>query len=157
MPPHLLFDLSEFDLNALQHDVDYIESINPHRGAMRMLDGIIHVDDDFDRAVAFKDVRDDEFWVPGHIPDRPVFPGVLQLEAAAQASSFCSMHLMEEPGFLGFTAAEHVKFRGQVGPGVRLYILVKRVEVRRRRFISDTQGVVDGQQIFEARITGMPI
>src|SRR5688572_28756135 len=80
VPPHL-FDLSAIDLNTVQHDAAAVERVNPHRGAMRMLDGVIHLSPDQEYALAFKDVRDDEFWVPGHIPGRPIFPGVLMIEA----------------------------------------------------------------------------
>ena len=154
MAPPLLFDISGIDLNRVQVDVAGIEAVNPHRGAMRMLDGINYFSDDFSLGVAFKDVRADEFWVPGHIPGRPLFPGVLMIEAAAQFASYVTL-LHVDASFMGFTGLDHVKFRGQVVPGDRLHILMKRVEVRRQRSICDSQGVVNGALVFEARVTGM--
>ena len=156
MAPRTLFDLSEIDLNRTMFDVSEIEAVNPHRGAMRMLDGVIWTNDGFSRGVAFKDVGSDEFWVPGHIPGRPVLPGVLMIEAAAQFASFCTLKRLESK-FMGFTGLDRVKFRGQVRPGNRLLILVDERDFRPRRSICDCQGMVDGALVFEGRITGMPM
>jgi 3-hydroxyacyl-[acyl-carrier-protein] dehydratase len=52
---------------------------------------------------------------------------------------------------------DDVKFRGQVVPGDRLFLLGQAVEIRDRRAVFDTQGVVAGRLVMEARITGMPI
>ena len=67
----------------------------------------------------YRDVRDDEFWVRGHIPGRPIFPGVLMIETAAQLVGYYAMSKMPSQGFLGFGGVEDVKFRGTVVPGQR--------------------------------------
>ena len=156
MAPTLLFDLSTLDLNACVHDVAAIEKINPHRGHMRLVDGVIWENLDNQQMLAFKDVKPDEFWVAGHFPDRPLFPGVLMVEAGAQVASLVFLQCMEDIHFMGFAGVEEVKFRGQVKPGDRLYILCQQIEMRRRRSISQVQGVVDGQLVFEAKVIGMP-
>ena len=157
MAPTLLYDLSRFDLSKNAQDVDFIESINPHRGDMRMLDGIIWEDIPNSEAVAYKDVRDYEFWVPGHIPGRPIFPGVLMIEAAAQLASYLTVRLFTQLDFLGFAGVDQVKFRGQVVPGDRLHILIKGISLKPRRSICVAQGVVNNRLVFEAKITGMPV
>lgn len=157
MVPALLFDLSGIDLNQTQYDVAAIERVNPHRGAMRLLDGVIHMPPEKDRALAYKDVRAEEFWVPGHIPGRPLFPGVLMIEAAAQLASFVFLSRMPAVKFLGFAGVEDVKFRGQVVPGQRLLLLGKQVEFRPRRIICQAQGLVGGTTVFEGTIIGMPM
>jgi len=156
MAPSLLLDLSQFDLNKVVYDVAAIEAVNPHRGAMRLLDGIVHADMENKEAVAFKEIRDDEFWVPGHIPGRPIFPGVLMIEAAAQLASFMAMRLFPQIKFMGFAGVNAVKFRGQVTPGDRLYVLGKGIDYRKRRFVCAAQGVVNGTLVFEGQVTGMP-
>jgi 3-hydroxyacyl-[acyl-carrier-protein] dehydratase len=157
MVPQLLVDLSRFDLNRVQYGVDEIERTNPHRGDMRLLDGIVYADDKFTEGVAYKDIRSDEFWTPVHIPGRPIFPGVLMIEAAAQLASFLALHRMSGVKFLGFIGAENVKFRGQVVPGDRLYLCGVEVEFRPRRFIFAAQGLVNGTLVFEATVSGMPM
>lgn len=157
MAPPLLFDLSGIDLTRVQCGVAEIERVNPQRGDMRMLDGINYISEDRNRAVAYKDVRADEFWVPGHVPGRPLFPGVLMLEAAAQLASYLTLLRLEDVDFMGFVGLDDVKFRGQVVPGDRLHILGEGLECRRRRSICVAQGVVHGTLVFEARITGMPM
>ena len=157
MAPSLLFDISSIDLTQILRSVDDIERVNPHRGAMRMLDGVIWENEDASEALAFHDVREDEFWVPGHIPGRPIFPGVLMIETAAQFASFLFLRRMGERFFMGFAGVDNVKFRGQVVPGDRFHLLLREVDFRRRRSICTTQGVVNGQLVFEGTVTGMPI
>ena len=159
MPPQLLIDLERVDLDRIAYDVPGIERYNPHRGAMRQLDSICRAAEDEEyglHAVGFKDCRDEEFWVPGHIPGRPLLPGVLMIEAAAQLASFMIKLYRDEPGFLGFLGCDEVKFRGQVKPGQRLYILGHETEYRhRRRFVCRTQAVCEGELVFEGTIKGM--
>jgi len=154
-----LLDLSQFDLNAVQIDAEGIEAINPQRGAMRHLDAINFAaltDEQGLHAIGYKDVHDDEFWVPGHIPGRPLLPGVIMIEAAAQLASFMVKHYREETGFLGFVGCDDVKFRGQVVPDDRFYIVGQETLYRKgRRFACDTQGYVDGKLVFEGHIKGM--
>ena len=155
MAPPLLFDISRIDLDAVCVDAAQIEEINPHRGDMRMLDGVTWISDDGFEAMAFKELRDDEFWVPGHIPGRPLLPGVLMIEAGAQLASY--MLVSHDPSikFLGFVGCEEVKFRGAVVPGDRLMILGEALEMKPRRCICKVQALVDGSLVFEAKIKGM--
>ena len=158
MAPQLLFDLSAHDLDKVLYDSTHIEAHNPHRGAMRLLDAIVWEDvDEVTHAIGYKDVRDDEFWVPGHIPGRPVFPGVLMIEAAAQFASYITMRLFDKIDFIGFAGVTDVKFRGQVVPGDRLHILIQGMNMKPRRAICKAQGVVNGNLVFEGTVTGMPI
>ncbi len=157
MAPQLLIDLSTIDLDHVAYDAEAIEAINPQRGAMRQLDGICYIDDNNSEAVGFKEVGSDEFWVAGHLPDRPLLPGVLMIESAAQLAAFLMKQRYPDIDFLGFVGCDQIKFREQVPPGRRLYVLGREVQLKRRRFICDAQGVVDGGLVFEGRITGMPL
>ena len=155
MAPSLLFDIARIDFDQVMVDVDGIERLNPHRGCMRQLDGVIWHDPEVTLAVAFKDVRDDEFWVPGHIPERPILPGVMMIEAGAQLASFMTLRRTKGLKFIGFIGCDNAKFRGQVVPGDRLIILGKGIKFKPRRCICDVQGLVRGSLVFEAKITGM--
>ncbi|MEX0775635.1 MAG: 3-hydroxyacyl-ACP dehydratase FabZ family protein [Phycisphaeraceae bacterium] len=157
MAPTLLFDLSRVDFSKVQFDASAIEAVNPHRGDMRLLDGVYWISDDLNEAVAYKDVRDDEFWVPGHIPGRPIFPGVLMIEAAAQLASFLTLKRMPNLAFMGFAGVDDVKFRGMVTPGDRLVLIGHSLEFRPRRCICAAQALLNGTIVFEATITGMPM
>jgi 3-hydroxyacyl-[acyl-carrier-protein] dehydratase len=157
MAPQLLFDISGIDLDHVAYGPEELERVNPHRGLMRMLDGITWISEDKTEGVAFREVRDDEFWVAGHLPGRPIFPGVLMLEAAAQFASYVTLIKMPEANFIGFAGLDKVKFRGMVVPGDRLYVLGRQTEFRRRRVVCDCQGLVNGNLAFEATVTGMPM
>jgi len=155
MPAELLFDISSIDLSARQMSREDIGRLNPHRGVMALLDGVVWIDEPVDHGIAVKHVRDNEFWVPGHIPGYPLLPGVLMVEAAAQLSSLMYYRRSGMTWFAGFVRIEDTTFRGQVLPGNDLYILCKCVKYSLKRFISDVQGLVDGQIVFEGRLTGM--
>jgi 3-hydroxyacyl-[acyl-carrier-protein] dehydratase len=157
MPQRLLFDLDSIDLDRVEYDVEEIERVNPHRGEMRLLDGVIYCSHDQAKYVAYHDTPEDAFWVPGHIPGRPLMPGVLMVEAAAQLASFATLTQMPDVEFMGFARLENVSFRGQVYPGQRLYLLAEMIELRRKRSVCYAQGMVDGRISVECKITGMPM
>ena len=164
MAPPLLVDLAGIDLEKVVLPIADIRRVNPHRFEMEQLTRVVHLDLDRGEIVAVKEVRDDEFWVRGHIPGRPLLPGVLMIEAAAQMCSVYYKQARPDPRFLGFGGVDGVKFRGQVVPGDRLLLLGRALEIRSRRAVFDTQGVIgEGtdpagfKRVFEARITGMPI
>lgn len=154
MPPQLLFDIGPIDLNQVLFDQEQVRQINPQRGDMEQLNGIVYADPDLGRIIGFKDVRDDEFWVSGHIPGRPLLPGVLMIEAGAQLASFYTRHFMKWTGFIGFGGVDECKFRQQVVPGCRMYLVSQKTSERHRRVQCRVQGVVDGNIVFEATITG---
>jgi 3-hydroxyacyl-[acyl-carrier-protein] dehydratase len=155
MPPEPLVDLSAFDLDRVEVDHEGVYSVNPHRHEFALLDGIIACDHEAGYIIGFRTCRDDEFWVRGHIPGRPIFPGVLMIETAAQLVSYYVMSKQPDKGFLGFGGVEDVKFRGSVTPGDRIIMIGKMVEVRARRCIGATQGFVGDQMVYQGTITGM--
>ncbi|MEM6392095.1 MAG: 3-hydroxyacyl-ACP dehydratase FabZ family protein [Planctomycetota bacterium] len=158
-PSALLFDISNACFDTPLLSIEQIEAINPHRGNMRLLDGVAYESDDRTDLVAYKEIGDDEFWCDGHIPGRPIFPGVLMIETAAQCASLQAQRIMHDHafGFIGFVGVNNVKFRGQVVPGDRLVMLSKAIEAKPRRCKTLAQGLVDGRVVFEGQITGMPI
>lgn len=161
MAAPLLFDISGLDMSSVRASAEQIEAINPHRGHMRMLDRVVWLNDDITCGVGVKYVRDDEFWVAGHVPGRPLLPGVLMIEAAAQLCSFLegtkSYAIEDKVPFLGFIRCDDVIFRGQVVPGDTLVLLALEISRRRRRFESKTQAWVEDRLVFEGTITGMVI
>jgi 3-hydroxyacyl-[acyl-carrier-protein] dehydratase len=155
MAPPFLFDLSNVDLNKVIVPIEEIRRVIPQRFEMEMLSGILY--DDGKVAVGFKDVSLDDFWVRGHIPGRPLMPGVLMIECAAQLCAYCAMRQRPEMGFVGFAKCDNVRFRGTVVPPARLYMIAQMVELGRRRAIATCQGIYDGTLVFEATVTGMSV
>ena len=154
MPPQLLFDLSGIDLEKIQYDQEEIRKHNPQRGSMEHLNGIIYLDVPGNKIIGYKDVRDDEFWVEGHIPGRPILPGVIMIEAAAQLAALFTHYVAGWKGFIGFGGVEEVKFRSPVAPGVRMLLLGSGIYIRHRRMCCATQGIVNGNVVFEAKVIG---
>jgi 3-hydroxyacyl-[acyl-carrier-protein] dehydratase len=155
MPPQFLFDLSTIDLDQVLFDQEAVREANPQRGDMEHLNGIIYAAPELDRILGFKDVRHDEFWIPGHIPGRPLLPGVIMIECGAQLASFYSRKFIGWKGFIGFGGLGECKFRMEVPPGVRMLILGQKIWERHHRLGCNIQGVVEGNVAFEAMIIGV--
>ncbi len=101
-------------------DREAIEAIIPHRHPFLLIDRI----EEFtpgQSAVGFLDVTDTMFWVPGHFPQYAVMPGVLIVEALAQAGAVALLSLPENRGKLAFFAGiDKARFKRQVVPGETL-------------------------------------
>jgi 3-hydroxyacyl-[acyl-carrier-protein] dehydratase len=97
-------------------DLEEIKKNIPHRYPFLFLDRVIDIREN--GLTAIKNVTGNEYFFQGHFPGYPVMPGVLQLEAIAQASALCVIHkynLKNKPVY--FMAIDKVKFRAQVVPG----------------------------------------
>lgn len=158
MPPPLLFDLSRIDLSAEPlYDREVIERQNPQRYEMQHLDAVLWYDKPKFLILGYKDITENEFWIRGHIPNRPIMPAVIMVEAAAQLSSFFVKEIYELGGFIGFASIESAKFRSVVEPGQRLYLLAHITKFKRRKYTCSVQGVVDGTMVFETVVSGLNV
>jgi 3-hydroxyacyl-[acyl-carrier-protein] dehydratase len=157
MPPVQLFDLSTIDLTKIVFDRSAIDEVNPQRYEMQHLDGIIWYNKEKFLVLGYKDVTEKEFWIRGHIPGRPLMPGVIMIEAAAQLSSVFVKRVCELKGFIGFASIESASFRRTVEPGQRLYLLGFISEFKSRKYTAVVQGIVDGKMVFDTVISGMNV
>ena len=109
---------------------ELIESIIPHREPFLLIDEVLELEPGV-RVVAAKTVRPEEPYLEGHFPGRPVMPGVLMLEALAQAGA---VGVLSHPDYAGrlalFAGLEKVRFRRLVVPGD---VLVLELTVERLR------------------------
>src|SRR4030042_5409742 len=122
MPPPLLFDLSKIDLSAKPVvDREAISRVNPQQFEMQQLDGVLWYDKENMLVLGYKDVTDKEFWVRGHIPGRPLMPGVIMIECAAQLLSFFVKAVMGEVCFIGFGSIDAVMVCSPVATGERFW------------------------------------
>ncbi len=124
---------------------------------MQQLDGILWYDEKKFLILGYKDVTENEFWVRGHIPGRPLMPGVIMVEAAAQLLSFFVRQIYGVDAFIGFAGIDSAKFRSIVGPGQRLYLLGHLTKFKRRKYTASIQGVIDGTMVFETVVSGLKV
>jgi len=125
---------------------------------MDQLDGIYHVDLENMTASGFKIIGDDEFWIKGHFPDRPLMPGVIQCEVLAQCCMFLYTSLPgNENKLFGFGGLQDVVFRFGIVPGDRMEVLVKCIRSQSRKFTCETQAFVNEKLVVSGIVAGVPL
>jgi len=137
-------------------DILGILKIAPHRYPFLMVDRVLwHTDT---RAEGYKNITFNEPCFTGHFPGRPIFPGVLQIEAMAQMGGLLVLSRPENTGKLAFfTGADELKFRKQVVPGDQLKLEVELL--REKRGLCQVRGKasVDGQMSCEGIVSFMVV
>ena len=108
-------------------DVNRIRQILPHRYPMQLVDKVIDIREN--NIVAIKNVTSNEPFFQGHFPSEPVMPGVLQIEAMAQAGGLLVLSNVDNPELYStyFLKIDNVKFRQKVVPGDTLIFKVELV------------------------------
>ncbi len=140
--------------SQLPLDITGIQKILPHRYPFLLIDRVVEVDRK-QRIVAIKNVTVNEQFFNGHFPDFPIMPGVLMVEAIAQAGG--ALLLTEVPDrdnkLMVFTGIEKAKFRKPVVPGDQLRIEVKVIVWRTTAVKMEGTATVDGKVACEATIS----
>src|SRR5260221_6528085 len=109
---------------------DVIETIIPHRDPFLFIDEVLELEPGV-RVVARKQVTGDEWFFPGHFPGRPIMPGVIMVEALAQAGAIAALSLEENRGKLVlFSGIDVVSFQRIVEPGDELTLSCAIEDVR---------------------------
>ncbi|MFL2939090.1 MAG: bifunctional UDP-3-O-[3-hydroxymyristoyl] N-acetylglucosamine deacetylase/3-hydroxyacyl-ACP dehydratase [Opitutales bacterium] len=128
-------------------DVRRILDVLPHRFPFVMIDRVISIEGN-ESLTGIKNVSINEPFFPGHFPGHPVMPGVLQLEAMAQAAGILLLRRGSAEGKVAFfMSADKVKFRKPVVPGDQLLITAKLVKVRGNKLATASVECKVGQQV----------
>jgi 3-hydroxyacyl-[acyl-carrier-protein] dehydratase len=130
---------------ALPLDRAAIEAILPHREPFLLIDEVLELEPG-ERVVALKHVREDEWYLRGHFPGRPVMPGVLIVEAMAQTGAVAVLSEEENRGRLAlFAGIDDTRFKRIVEPGDVLQLECTLEQVRGPIGKGKARATVDGQ------------
>ena len=138
-------------------EIGDIQKMIPHRYPFLMLDRIVDFSLEPDKVItAIKNVTNNEPYFTGHFPDHPVMPGVLIIEAIAQAAG-CLAHLAKasdnSQGALYYLAkVEKARFSRTVVPGDQLVMEVQQIRVMRGMGLYRGQALVNGKRAASAEI-----
>src|SRR6516165_12749358 len=133
------------------YDIQQIMDFLPHRYPFLLVDRVIEMERG-KRLVAIKNVTMNEEFFQGHFPGYPIMPGVLVVEAMAQAGGIIMMHELpdRQEKLVVFTGIERAKFRRPVTPGDQLRIEVDVLSFRLRAGKIHGRATVDGKLACEA-------
>lgn len=141
---------------AAPYDIRKILAALPHRYPMLLVDRVVSVSEEQIHAV--KAVSFNESFFQGHFPGRPIMPGVLQIEALAQAAGILAIESLGLAGsgkLVYFMAIEEAKFRAPVEPGCLLNLHVGFVQKRARVCKFWGRAEVDGKVTCDVKFTAM--
>ncbi len=140
-----------------QLDILRIMQMIPHRYPMLLVDKVRDIVPG-ESCTGIKNVTVNEPIFTGHFPQKPVFPGVLIVEAMAQTSAILVMHTMgqeAEGRLVYFMGIEEAKFRRPIVPGDQIHIKVQRLQNRRNVWKFKAEAFVDGNLHAEATYSAM--
>ena len=136
-------------------DIKEIMSILPHRYPFLLIDRITDMTPGH-KVTAIKNITMNEQFFTGHFPQEPVMPGVLIIEAMAQAGGVAILSLDGFKGKLAYLAAvDNAKFRGKVVPGDNLRLEVEIIKMKSVAGIGKGVAYVNDKKVAEAEITFM--
>jgi 3-hydroxyacyl-[acyl-carrier-protein] dehydratase len=153
-----ILDLASLDLTKDVVSEEELRRILPHRHEFSMLDGICHLDIPNKAAVGYKKWDADAWWGRGHIPGRPLMPGVLMIESAAQVASFLIKKTSdwEIDRFIGLAGVDNVRFRGSIEPPATIYFVSGNLRISGRRMARmPAQVVCNGSIAAEMELIGV--
>lgn len=153
-----IVDLNTLDLSRPVVSEQELRKCLPHRAEFQLLDAIVHLDRERGVAIGVKDWDHNPWWAKGHIPGRPLMPGVLMLEGAAQIATFLVKQNSDwaRDRMIGLAGLDNVRFRGQVVPPARVYFVSGNLTISGRRLAKmSAQVFANGQLVVEAEIMGV--
>lgn len=133
-------------------DIKKIMEALPHRYPLLLVDRVLEMSDD--EITAIKNVTINEEFFQGHFPKYPIMPGVLIMEALAQAAGVLELSKPENKGKLVFYAGmDNVKYKKQVVPGDQLVLHAKFVKRRGSIAVVEAEAKVDGKVAAKGTLT----
>jgi 3-hydroxyacyl-[acyl-carrier-protein] dehydratase len=157
--PDLASDASLFSLQAFPDmmDINEIREYLPHRYPFLLVDRVAEMDLEEGKNIrAYKNVTINEPFFNGHFPQHPIMPGVLIIEAMAQAAGILGFKMLNVKPADGtlyyFVGSDKLRFRQPVVPGDQLILEAKFLSVKRSIWKFECRASVEGKEVCSAEI-----
>ena len=137
-------------------DINEIREYLPHRYPFLLVDRVTDLDLEAKQIRAYKNVTINEPFFNGHFPQHPIMPGVLIIEAMAQAAGIMGFKMMDLKPIDGvlyyFVGSDKLRFRQQVVPGDQLVLEARFISAKRSLWKFACKATVDGKEVCSAEI-----
>ena len=137
-------------------DINEIREYLPHRYPFLLVDRVVELDVEAQTIRAYKNVTVNEPFFNGHFPQHPIMPGVLIIEAMAQAAGLLGFKMMDAKPSDGtlyyFVGSDKLRFRQPVVPGDQLILQARYLSAKRGIWKFECEASVDGKPVCSAEI-----
>ncbi|MDH6602911.1 3-hydroxyacyl-[acyl-carrier-protein] dehydratase [Bacilli bacterium PM5-9] len=149
----MLLSYLESMVNKMVLNSNQIQEIIPHRYPFLLVDKVIHLSLEEQKVVAIKNVSANEMHFMGHFPQKHVMPGVLIVEALAQAGAILLLSKEENKGKIAFFAGiDNCRFKKQVVPGDTLRLEVELIKMKSFMGIASAKAYVEDKLVVSGEI-----
>lgn len=151
-------DISAIDPDHTAVSEEELRSMLPHDHEFRLVDRICHLDPEQTIAVGYKDWDDNPWWAKGHVPGRPLMPGVLMIEGCAQVATIlmkCMPQGWDPNQFIGMGGVDNARFRRPVTPPARIFFCAQTTKVSRKISRFRAEAYCNSERVMEMDLVGI--
>ncbi len=154
----LIVDPSLYDVTKPIATLEDIRQLNAQRFELEQLTGVLYENFETKSAVGYLQTTENDFWVRGHMPGYPLFPGVLMCEVAAQLTGYlANKYDLMSGSLLGLAGLDDVRFRGVVHPGDLLVVQTRMLYCKKMLVSAEFLELVGTEVVCEGIVKGVPL
>ncbi len=154
-----IVDLSTINLTETVLPDEELRAALPHDHEFRLIDAICFLDMEEQLVVGYKDWDENPWWARGHVPGRPLMPGVLMIEGCAQVAAVLVQRSEQwrTDSLIGLGGINKARFRRMITPPARVHFVAKMGRTTKRMARYPAQCFVNGELALDCELMGVPL